>query len=155
VRLARVAVAVRLLAVGALVAGGALVAIGAAVFGGVTYAAVPDAALDALRPDAQEQNGLATLRFPPIPPGFPPIAPQFRRSLAGFAIAAAPREFAFPQDHGPHPDFRQEWWYLTGNLTATDGERFGCLAVADATGLRRALRGDRCGATHFPFRTEV
>jgi predicted secreted hydrolase len=123
--LARVAVAVRLLAVGALVAGGALVAIGAAVFGGVTYAAVPDAALDALRPDAQEQNGLATLRFPPIPPGFPPIAPQFRRSLAGFAIAAAPREFAFPQDHGPHPDFRQEWWYLTGNLTATDCERFG------------------------------
>ncbi|WP_048305600.1 lipocalin-like domain-containing protein [Halomonas sp. PR-M31] len=31
----------------------------------------------------------------------------------------------FPEDHGPHPDFRIEWWYLTGNLVAEDGRRFG------------------------------
>jgi predicted secreted hydrolase len=46
-------------------------------------------------------------------------------SAPGFAAALEPRSFAFPRDHGPHPDFRQEWWYLTGNLEATDGERFG------------------------------
>lgn len=44
---------------------------------------------------------------------------------AGFATATEPRDFAFPQDHGPHPKFRNEWWYMTGNLEATDGRRFG------------------------------
>lgn len=43
----------------------------------------------------------------------------------GFEQAAAPYAFAFPRDHGPHPEFRQEWWYVTGNLDAADGERFG------------------------------
>ena len=43
----------------------------------------------------------------------------------GFAQALEPRVFEFPRDHGPHPGFRQEWWYLTGNLDATDGQRFG------------------------------
>jgi len=43
----------------------------------------------------------------------------------GFALAAAPRRFEFPQDHGPHPAFRHEWWYLTGHLRAADGELFG------------------------------
>ena len=43
----------------------------------------------------------------------------------GFARAFEPREFLFPQDHGPHPDFATEWWYLTGNLFTADGRRFG------------------------------
>src|SRR5581483_5502227 len=42
-----------------------------------------------------------------------------------FAQAVVPRPLEFPRDQGPHPDFRQEWWYLTGNLDAADGERFG------------------------------
>jgi predicted secreted hydrolase len=45
--------------------------------------------------------------------------------LTGFARAEAPRAFAFPRDHGPHPAFRTEWWYWTGNLAAPDGRRFG------------------------------
>ncbi len=44
---------------------------------------------------------------------------------AGYARALTPREFQFPADHGAHPDFRNEWWYLTGNLAAPDGRRFG------------------------------
>ena len=43
----------------------------------------------------------------------------------GFARATAPREFRFPADHGPHPEFRHEWWYFTGNLRAPEGRRFG------------------------------
>jgi len=39
--------------------------------------------------------------------------------------AIEPRVFEFPADHGPHPGFRNEWWYLTGNLDAEDGRRFG------------------------------
>jgi predicted secreted hydrolase len=48
-----------------------------------------------------------------------------RGDTAGFARASAPRPFEFPRDHGPHPDFRTEWWYYTGNLTAEDGRHFG------------------------------
>ena len=44
---------------------------------------------------------------------------------AGFAQAEAPREFSFPRDHGPHPEFRNEWWYVTGNLDDDTGRRFG------------------------------
>ena len=43
----------------------------------------------------------------------------------GFARATAPRPFIFPADHGPHPGFRTEWWYYTGNLHTTSGRRFG------------------------------
>lgn len=31
----------------------------------------------------------------------------------------APRPLAFPRDHGAHPDYRTEWWYLTGWLDGT------------------------------------
>jgi predicted secreted hydrolase len=43
----------------------------------------------------------------------------------GFAQVLEPRGFEFPRDHGPHPEYRQEWWYVTGNLDSTGGERFG------------------------------
>src|ERR671935_40050 len=43
---------------------------------------------------------------------------------ARFARALAPRPFAFPADHGPHPDFRTEWWYYTGNLHTAAGRNF-------------------------------
>jgi len=41
-----------------------------------------------------------------------------------FAQASGPREFRFPEDHGPHPGFRHEWWYVTGNLDG-EGRRYG------------------------------
>jgi predicted secreted hydrolase len=44
---------------------------------------------------------------------------------AAFARALAPRAFSFPADHGPHPEFRNEWWYVTGNLDDETGRRFG------------------------------
>lgn len=43
----------------------------------------------------------------------------------GFARALRVRRFVFPQDQGPHPAYRHEWWYWTGHLKARDGERFG------------------------------
>ena len=36
-----------------------------------------------------------------------------------------PPALHFPRDHGAHPDYRTEWWYLTGLVTAASGERFG------------------------------
>lgn len=46
-------------------------------------------------------------------------------AAAGYARAFEPRPFRFPEDHGPHPEFRTEWWYFTGNLAGTDDRRFG------------------------------
>ena len=44
---------------------------------------------------------------------------------AGFRKVTGPRNFSFPDDHGPHPEYALEWWYFTGNLDATDGRHFG------------------------------
>ena len=49
----------------------------------------------------------------------------FAPSPAGFASALSAREFAFPGDHGPHPEFAHEWWYVTGHLATPDGRKFG------------------------------
>lgn len=42
-----------------------------------------------------------------------------------YAQVTAPAALAFPRDHGPHPDFRIEWWYLTAALTGEDGRDYG------------------------------
>ncbi|HSS65511.1 MAG TPA: lipocalin-like domain-containing protein [Gammaproteobacteria bacterium] len=34
-------------------------------------------------------------------------------------------EFAFPEDHGPHPDHRIESWYFSGRLAAEENRQFG------------------------------
>lgn len=44
---------------------------------------------------------------------------------AGYRRASEVRDFVFPDDHGPHPTFRTEWWYVTGNLSSESGEDFG------------------------------
>ena len=42
-----------------------------------------------------------------------------------FRLAAEGYRYAFPRDHGSHEEFRTEWWYYTGQLTAKDGRPFG------------------------------
>ncbi|MGO3927519.1 lipocalin-like domain-containing protein [Rhodopseudomonas pseudopalustris] len=42
-----------------------------------------------------------------------------------FAPVVPGRRLSFPEDHGPHPDFRIEWWYLTANLKDADGKPYG------------------------------
>ena len=44
---------------------------------------------------------------------------------SGFESVTGPRRFAFPEDHGPHPEYALEWWYYTGNLQDAEGRRFG------------------------------
>ncbi|MCF6231769.1 MAG: iron ABC transporter permease [Rhodobacteraceae bacterium] len=43
----------------------------------------------------------------------------------GFATPDATYRLEFPADHGAHPDFRIEWWYLTANLRGDDGRDYG------------------------------
>jgi predicted secreted hydrolase len=43
----------------------------------------------------------------------------------GFAAVVPGRSFSFPADHGPHPDYRIEWWYVTANLLDAAGAAYG------------------------------
>jgi predicted secreted hydrolase len=45
--------------------------------------------------------------------------PLARSAAAEVTFAAVtPRLLVFPRDHGAHPEYRTEWWYLTGWLDA-------------------------------------
>jgi predicted secreted hydrolase len=41
----------------------------------------------------------------------------------GFGPAMVLGAFLFPVDHGPHPEYRTEWWYYIGHLDADGGKR--------------------------------
>lgn len=43
----------------------------------------------------------------------------------GFAQPSPETEITFPEDHGAHPDFRIEWWYVTSNLEDAAGAPLG------------------------------
>jgi predicted secreted hydrolase len=43
----------------------------------------------------------------------------------GFAPVLPGKKLVFPADHGPHPDFRIEWWYVTANLSDANGMAYG------------------------------
>jgi predicted secreted hydrolase len=43
----------------------------------------------------------------------------------GFAAVVPGKKLVFPEDHGPHPDFRIEWWYVTANLVDAAGSAYG------------------------------
>ncbi|MBS0530714.1 MAG: iron ABC transporter permease [Proteobacteria bacterium] len=68
--------------------------------------------------------GLAGLAFGPrlsMAQGFAGLG----NDASGFAAVTPGRRFTFPADHGPHPDFRIEWWYLTANLRDAGGNAHG------------------------------
>jgi predicted secreted hydrolase len=46
------------------------------------------------------------------------VTATFQPALPGY-------EFAFPRDHGSHPQYRTEWWYYTGHLRTAEGKRYG------------------------------
>ncbi len=43
----------------------------------------------------------------------------------GFLSVTGPCNLIFPNDHGPHPGYRTEWWYYTGNLQNEAGAPYG------------------------------
>uniref|UniRef100_UPI004047C522 lipocalin-like domain-containing protein n=1 Tax=Shewanella baltica TaxID=62322 RepID=UPI004047C522 len=67
---------------------------------------------------------------------FTPVVPGYR--------------FEFPRDHLAHNNFRQEWWYLTANLTTETGEQLG----AQWTQFRVALKPTDLQATDVVPKSE-
>ncbi len=77
--------------------------------------------------DAEQATDAAPVTYPPVLPG---------------------RRLAFARDHGAHPDFRTEWWYLTGWLTIADDQ-----AAAGKTPATAAPREAGFQLTFFRSRT--
>lgn len=57
---------------------------------------------------------------------------SFAQGFAGLGVEAGTfepvvrgRALTFPADHGPHPGFRIEWWYVTANLHDETGTPYG------------------------------
>ncbi len=49
---------------------------------------------------------------------------------------------SFPADHGPHPDYRIEWWYLTANLTDASGNAYGAQWTLFRQAMAAGAQGD-------------
>lgn len=47
----------------------------------------------------------------------------------GFRVPQPGTKLTFPQDHGSHPDYKIEWWYLTGHMQSGEDRRFGFQAT--------------------------
>lgn len=54
-----------------------------------------------------------------------------------WALSVPGWHYEFPRDHFAHPDFKTEWWYFTGNLTAEDGRELGFQLTFFRQGVRR------------------
>ena len=74
----------------------------------------------------------------------------------GFAVVEGPRDFDFPRDHGPHNEYRSEWWYFTGNAGDSEGRRYGFQLtffrfrlVAEAVRRASAWATDQMYMAHF------
>ena len=53
------------------------------------------------------------------------VADAMSGDTTGYRRAETVRTFQFPEDHGPHPGFKNEWWYVTGTLRGENGTPYG------------------------------
>ena len=53
------------------------------------------------------------------------LAPVTLNHAQTFPVVAPGRRLAFPRDHGAHPEYRTEWWYVTGWVNDGDGRELG------------------------------
>ena len=63
------------------------------------------------------------------------LTDAFQPALPGY-------EFAFPRDHGSHPQYRTEWWYYTGHLRTAGGRRYGFEVTFFRAGVERGGQAD-------------
>jgi predicted secreted hydrolase len=60
----------------------------------------------------------------------------------GFAQVVRGKQLMFPADHGAHPDYRIEWWYVTASLKDTQGNSYGVQWTLFRQALAPADRGE-------------
>lgn len=67
----------------------------------------------------------------------------------GFAVPQPGTQFHFPRDHGSHPAFALEWWYVTGHLFETNGTHHGFQATFFRRAAPREAAERSVGSTAF------
>ena len=45
-------------------------------------------------------------------------------AISGYKKVDAPYNWQFPYDHGSHPNYQVEWWYLTGHLSDDNSNEY-------------------------------
>src|ERR1700691_361105 len=53
------------------------------------------------------------------------LVPSYSAAAPAYAPVVENHPLTFPADFGSHPQFRTEWWYVTGWLTTEQGESVG------------------------------
>mgnify|MGYP001819617300 CR=1 FL=1 len=91
-----------------------------------------------------------------LPLALTALAESAPRTEEGYRIPTENHAFAFPRDHGSHPDFRIEWWYITGHLRADSDQRYGFQATffryaltTNAPAAGAAFGGDQLFMAHM------
>ena len=87
------------------------------------------------------------------------LAPGFCGCAEGasenvWRIAKPGWNYDFPRDHGPHREFKTEWWYATGNLADPDGHEFGFQLTFFRQGIRAGEKpagSSRFRVVELPF----
>jgi predicted secreted hydrolase len=64
---------------------------------------------------------LAAWTVRPLAQGFAGLG----QDVGGFTAVLPGKRIVFPADHGPHTDYRIEWWYFTANLRDAEGTPYG------------------------------
>lgn len=93
------------------------------------------AAAHARSPGATRRNGLKRILVMTLLVLFSPlfcnalsaqdVLKGLRDQGLGFTQVTSGKPLEFPRDHGAHPDYRIEWWYLTANLNDDQGRDWG------------------------------
>ena len=73
------------------------------------------------------------------------LAQLCHAAAPAFAPVSPGRALSFPRDYGAHPDFKTEWWYVTGWLKTADGKPLGF----QVTFFRSATTHDRANPSAF------
>ena len=78
----------------------------------------------------------------------------FAGAACDFLSVEEPCHFKFPADHGPHPGFRTEWWYYTGNLESDPGDHYGFQLTFFRIQTRPTCRSDEWPDRPSAWRTD-
>jgi len=73
------------------------------------------------------------------------LVAQACQAAPSFAPVLPGRPLAFPADYGAHPEFKTEWWYVTGWLKTADGKPLGF----QVTFFRSATGHDKANPSAF------
>ncbi|MDJ0783340.1 MAG: lipocalin-like domain-containing protein [Desulfosarcinaceae bacterium] len=84
----------------------------------------------------------------------PGAAASANADQSGFKTVSGPCALTFPADHGPHPAYRTEWWYYTGNLVSPSNRRFGFQLTFFRSGLERPQEGQEWPDPASAWRTD-